>query len=237
MNLPSSLLVISPHLDDAVLSCGQLLAARPASTVCTVFTSAPHAEMTTPWDRDSGFANASEAVRARKAEDLRALCKLGASAIHLPFYDAQYQFPQTQQALIPVLIETFNLVRPDALVVPLGLFHSDHTLVADACLASMSGFANTPVFAYEDVPYRKMTGILQNRLALLLQRGFMADPMDTTSLDNNARHRLRKQAALASYASQLRAFGPGGRTALDSPERYWRVATNGTPPGSTQVRI
>ncbi len=45
--------VVSPHLDDAVLGCGQLLAAWPGATVVTVFAGKP-AVYPTPqreWDR------------------------------------------------------------------------------------------------------------------------------------------------------------------------------------------
>src|SRR5436853_287558 len=53
-----TMVAISPHLDDAVLSCGQLLAARPGSVVITVFAGMPRdGSQQTDWDRRCGFAN------------------------------------------------------------------------------------------------------------------------------------------------------------------------------------
>jgi len=41
MTAPTRWLVISPHLDDAVFSCRQLLAQAPGSVVVTVFAGIP----------------------------------------------------------------------------------------------------------------------------------------------------------------------------------------------------
>jgi LmbE family N-acetylglucosaminyl deacetylase len=222
MNFAGRLLVVSPHLDDAVLSCGLLLAAHPDALVCTVFASPPKARMTTEWDRASGFANAFEAMRTRRSEDARALSALGASPIHLPFCDAQYLSPPSHEVLVQALIETFGEVKPATLLNPVGLFHSDHAMVADACLSSMQSFDDATVLAYEDVPYRKIPRILQDRLSVLLQRGFIGEPLDIANLETDPHHQRLKQTALAHYESQLRAFSPAGRAGLDSPERYWR---------------
>lgn len=73
MESHTRLLVVAPHLDDGVLSCGLSLAAHPAAVVCTAFAAPPEENMTTDWDRHAGFADAFEAMQARNAEDLRAL--------------------------------------------------------------------------------------------------------------------------------------------------------------------
>lgn len=65
--------VVSPHLDDAVFSCGRFLASRPGAVVCTVFCGAPEPPMQTPWDTSAGHRDWSEAMSARIAEDERAL--------------------------------------------------------------------------------------------------------------------------------------------------------------------
>jgi LmbE family N-acetylglucosaminyl deacetylase len=221
------LLVISPHLDDGVLSCGTLLAAHPGAFVCTVFTAAPEKNMITDWDRQSGFADAFEAIRARKAEDMRALAILGASAIHLPFCDAQYQSPPVAEALVAAIEQTFRDVEPSSVMIPLGLFHSDHINVANACLALMRRFQHVRVHAYEDVPYRTMPGTVPQRLQTIRQRGFVAQPVDTFAIAIDARHRRLKRASINAYESQLRAFGPDGQAGLHSDERYWRVRETG----------
>ncbi|NKJ49370.1 hypothetical protein CIC12_22085 [Burkholderia sp. SG-MS1] len=221
MNVDGPLLVVSPHLDDAVLSCGLLLASHPAATVCTIFTSAPEADMITDWDRASGFAGAFEAMRARRTEDVRALSALRASPIHLPFCDAQYLSSPSREALVAALRATFVEVKPATVLFPLGLFHSDHTMASDACLAALRSFKDPAAYAYEDLPYRNIPGVIQERLATMLEQRIKVSPADMADAGTHAPHQQLKQAALGRYASQLRAFGPEGRAALDSPERYW----------------
>src|ERR1700716_1193952 len=73
------ILVLSPHLDDAVLGCGHLLAAHPGPTVLTVFAGAPDAypEPMTSWDRLAGFSRGDDPLVARRREDAGALDELG----------------------------------------------------------------------------------------------------------------------------------------------------------------
>src|SRR4051812_2661178 len=85
------MIAISPHLDDAVLSCGGLLAARPGSVVITVFAGMPRdGSQQTDWDRRCGFANAAQAVAVRREEDRLALAALQATPHWLHFVDSQY---------------------------------------------------------------------------------------------------------------------------------------------------
>lgn len=236
MNAQSRLLVISPHLDDAVLSCGLLLAANPEAVVCTVFTARPEKNQSTDWDRASGFADAFEAIEARKAEDVRALTLLGARAFHLPFCDAQYHSSPSHETLVAALGRALVEMKPATVVIPLGLFHSDHKLVANACLALMEEHSHRQhqpqrmsMYAYEDVPYRNMQGVVQTRLAELAGCGYEVCPADelmTASAAHDEQEQMKQQkkrAAIAAYESQLRAFGPDGLAGLVSPERYWRL--------------
>lgn len=148
------LLIVSPHLDDAVLSCGALLAGRPGAVVCTVFAAAPRAAMQTEWDSQSGFSDSSVAIRARIREDEQALAVLGAVPVHLPFCDAQYHESPSRQVLVDTLSRTVAEVGPSTLLIPLGLFHSDHVHVSDACLELLERNRGLDTYAYEEVPYR-----------------------------------------------------------------------------------
>ena len=101
----SSILAISPHLDDAVFSCGELLASAPGAKVVTVFAGGPPAGASmTSWDADCGFRADDDVIAARRGEDARALEMLGASPVWLPFWDDQY-------ARAPALADT---LRPRA---------------------------------------------------------------------------------------------------------------------------
>ncbi|SAK96023.1 LmbE family protein [Caballeronia arationis] len=86
----SSILVISPHFDDAVFSCGAWIASNSNAVVCTVFAGCPDTRVATDWDHQCGFSDARQAMRERIAEDDRALELLGATGERLNFLDAQY---------------------------------------------------------------------------------------------------------------------------------------------------
>nr|WP_184246066.1 PIG-L family deacetylase [Paraburkholderia atlantica] len=217
------LLVISPHLDDAVLSCGLLLAAHPGTVVCTVFTAPPAENITTDWDRAAGFADAFEAMRTRQAEDREALGLLSALPVHLLFRDAQYHASPGADELMTALSQIVAHAKPTRVLMPLGLFHSDHVMVANACLALMRRQPATRFIAYEDVPYRRMSGVVQERLCDLAKRGYAADAPHALDVPGTTQHERMKRAALDAYRSQLRAFGPEGQASLFSPERYWQL--------------
>ncbi len=236
------LLVVSPHLDGAVPGCGHVLALHPGAVVCTVLGAPPERNMSTAWDRASGFADAFEAMRVRREEDRQALALLGASAVHLPFCDAQYASPPAPDRLQTVLRHTLATVRPESLPMPLGLFHSDHTLVADAVLACLAAPrpaapgdappASSTIHACEDVPYRMMDGRVEARQRLLAANGWSMERVEFASASDDARLGRLKPAAIPANRSQLRAFGPG-QANLRVAARHWRVrgtagtATNG----------
>ena len=74
------LLVISPHLDDAVLSCGALLLAHPGATVATLFAASPPAytDPLNEHDTDCGFRPGDDTMAVRREEDVRAMRAVGA---------------------------------------------------------------------------------------------------------------------------------------------------------------
>lgn len=214
------MIVISPHLDDAVFSCGCLLAEHPGSTVVTVFAGMPpEPRLRTEWDERCGFRDAGEAVSVRRDEDRRALALLRAQPLWLDFVDAQYGEPPSVPGLANALRELLLQRNDDRIVYPLGLFHSDHLLVHDACMAALSGPARAEALAYEDALYRGMRGMLQQRLAVLAATEVVATPARLTLHCDVA----RKERAVRVYASQLRAFGPGGWSDALRPERYWKL--------------
>ncbi len=82
--------VVSPHLDDAILSVGAAIAgwtrAGVGVEVVTVFAGDPESGApASSWDHSSGFATAGQAARARREEDARACEVLGATPVWLPF--------------------------------------------------------------------------------------------------------------------------------------------------------
>jgi LmbE family N-acetylglucosaminyl deacetylase len=212
---------ISPHLDDAVFSCGQLLAAHPGSFVITVFAGVPRdAVQQTEWDMRCGFASAAQAVAARRDEDRRALAELQARPCWLDFADSQYGQTPGADDVSDALVQALRELPDGELVVPLGLFHSDHVLAhAGAVTAWRRDATARPLLAYEDVPYRAMRGLLQQRLGALGVAGWYATPVRPAAAD----HAPAKMLAVQAYASQLRAFGIGALADAHAPERCWRL--------------
>jgi len=220
MACASHTVVISPHFDDAVLGCGDLLAAMPGCTVITVYSGVPPAGTSAPdWDRRCGFATADEAMLAREREDSEALATLQAHALRLGLMDSQYASPDDPVRLDDALAGALGLLQPQRVYMPLGLFHDDHRRVCDAALR-IGALSSCEWLAYEEALYRRKPGLLQQRLAELLARGVVATPEPGPPPSDG-----KKASAVAAYASQLRALGlqPGmGDPA--QPERYWRLS-------------
>jgi LmbE family N-acetylglucosaminyl deacetylase len=207
-------LVLSPHLDDAVFSCGELLVELHRPIVATLFAGVPPPGLqTTPWDVSSGFGNGVDAMQTRRTEDENALQMLGAVPEHFDFLDHQYGASPTAAQLTASVESLVGVHRPDVVLVPFGLFHSDHALLHDAALACRF----TAVWiGYEDVPYRRRSGLLQQRLQTLRDQGVCATP-----IAERGKARERKHTAVHAYRSQCRAFGEPALVDTDAPEGYW----------------
>jgi LmbE family N-acetylglucosaminyl deacetylase len=94
----SPLIVLSPHLDDAVLSCGELIvhaAERTEVIVATLFTEAgppPHTLSARRYLRQVGAPDAGMLYRQRRSEDRAALESAGvAYVMHAGLIDAPYR--------------------------------------------------------------------------------------------------------------------------------------------------
>ncbi|MGN5478426.1 PIG-L deacetylase family protein [Cupriavidus basilensis] len=182
--------VLSPHLDDAIFSCGCLIAAGRNANVLTVFAGLPSPEAALPeWDRAAGFGSAREAVLSRRHEDARALGQIGGHPLWLDLLDSQYLRSYTVEA-IAARIEACQVLRESRTVVaPMGLFHSDHILAHAASLLLcwpalvMEGGrdAEDPAaepqrwLFYEDAIYRRLPGLVQELACRLAGGGVGGD--------------------------------------------------------------
>lgn len=218
------LAVVSPHLDDAVFGCGDRLAEQPGAVVLTVFAGRPPS--TRPlaaWDAAAGFAPGDDVVGARREEDAAALAVLGATPVWLDFLDAQYAAPPDLTTLTAALDAALATIAPDTVLIPLGLFHSDHALVHEAALACARHGDGRCWLAYEEPMYRLLAEPRARRFAALGVAGVAVAAVPASS----ARATPRKRGAMLCYRSQLRALDqpgrPGWYDALES-ERYWRLS-------------
>lgn len=131
--------VVSPHPDDAVLSCGRVLAAHPGATVVTVFTGAPaaYSDPPTRWSRLSGFGPGDDVMAARREEDRRALAVLDATPVWLGFVEHQLDEsvpPATAAEIADTLDTALRDLAPTLVLVPFGLANPEHVVVHDAAL-------------------------------------------------------------------------------------------------------
>ena len=220
------LFIVSPHFDDAVFSCGELLAAHPDTAICTVFAAPPEQEMRTEWDEKSGFEGAFQAIHARTREDNRALEVFDAIPLRMPFRDEQYGDSPSISKLAAALEETIYRTTANTLLMPLGLNHEDHVRVFEACCEILPRLSHLAWFGYEEAIHRRTPGAVQARLADLAQRGIVATPTHPSAgytIDVQRRAQLKREAVNA-YESQLRAFGTGNYDDVFATERYWELS-------------
>ncbi len=168
-------LYLSPHLDDAVYSCGGLIASQARQghrvTVLTVCAGDPPPRQRSTFARtlEARWGEGAAAMAARREEDRRACRRLGAQPRHLSIPDAIYrQGPggrflyDSEEAIFGPLREEEAgllarlkaelaplLVAADAVYAPLGVGgHVDHRLTRMA--AEKTG---TPLTYYWEFPY------------------------------------------------------------------------------------
>jgi LmbE family N-acetylglucosaminyl deacetylase len=209
---------LSPHLDDAALSCGGGIAAQRAAgervLVVTLCTAAPAPDMrfsdlALEFHRKWGLAPA-EVVAARLREERRALEILDADSYWGGLFDAIYRYPQAYNTrgslfntpapddpLLPALRQLISGLReraPDAtFYAPLGVgSHVDHLITHSAARATLGD----ALWFYEDLPYATRPGALDQRLAAL------ADELAPATIAIDATFE-RKLDAIKAYASQL----------------------------------
>lgn len=218
------LLAISPHLDDAVLSCAGLIAARPGAVLLTVFAGRPApGTPLTSWDEDCGFHQGEDVIGRRREEDAAAARILGASVVWLDFLDRQYQSSPPLDAIASAIEDIVRARDPGEVVLPLGLFHSDHHLASDASLLLAARDGSRTWMAYEEAPYHTLPNAVDQRKAELEARGWR---LRRAPRSIDAGEQALKRQAVASYRSQLAGLATPGRLghlAAFGAERYWEV--------------
>jgi LmbE family N-acetylglucosaminyl deacetylase len=224
----SRLVVISPHLDDGVLSCGDLLAEHPGADMVTVFAGRPRAyPPLTSWDERGGFEEGADVVAARREEDRRALTVLGARPTWLPFPDPQYGSRPDRREVADALIAALDALAPDAVALPLGIFHDDHILTGDAAIDALGRRPSPTWLVYADAIYRRVPDLVERRLRDLSGRGLTLRELDAPGIGVGD----RKRRAVACYRSQVGALErswEGGVSDAFEPERYWHVVPEST---------
>jgi LmbE family N-acetylglucosaminyl deacetylase len=213
---------ISPHLDDAVLSAGALLAMTKDPTVVTVFAGhPPAADFATEWDTECGFVAGDDVVGSRRLEDRLALAHVGATARWLDFLDEQYcQRPADTADIEAELQRVVRGLAPDSIAFPLGIDHPDHLQTFEACLALLEArpALQGSWLVWADVPYRaRHPALVSARLDALRAAGFYLEPFQVEPSRS-------KRAAVNEYPTQLRGLG-ASTTDASLPEELFVLTT------------
>jgi LmbE family N-acetylglucosaminyl deacetylase len=231
------IVILSPHFDDAVLSCWDLLAGGHDVRVVNVFAGAPEPGTAGWWDDlAGGDVDAASSVRRRAREDRRALAPLGRRSRNLAFLDAQYR--SGPQPLVALVDAVRRALPPGALVLgPAAVTaqprdaarpahmgygpHPDHVAARSAALALRDeGFA---AGLYADLPHA--SGLTGGKAAAwdeaFARAGLALDGLAPVVRRLGPEAFERKLAGVRAYASQVamleRAFG-----ALDDPDLLGR---------------
>jgi hypothetical protein len=239
------LLVVSPHFDDAALSCAALAARAEPIEILTVFAGRPDPPQRGMWDVITGFPDSDASAAARHQEELKAFAGSPHDVATLDLIEEQYLHgPRADEdagrigAAIAEWLDRDSGGGTVALPVGAGrrrtkvraklesyvgtiggpLPHRDHLYVRDAGLAATATRAGARVLLYEDFPY--LLGGRGDRIA----RGLGDVEAFDVAVD-----RTDKARRIAAYRSQVPHLMTG-HPPLDQPdalpatERYWWLA-------------
>jgi LmbE family N-acetylglucosaminyl deacetylase len=236
---PDPVVVVSPHLDDAVFSCGELLASRPGSYVITVFAGGPSSVTPlTGWDRECGFLDGQDIIGARRQEDVAALALLSASPIFLDLWDLQYRDSkygysgESERQLVTRGSEELRAallsLPANTWVVPVGIHHLDHKLCRRMALRLFTRQSHATWLLYEELAYYHLSRT-QRWSARIAVSSALATTGSFTIRHDLSRTELAtetKTSAMQRYASQMRRLSSDfARLASIGPESYLRIST------------
>ena len=241
------LLLVSPHFDDAALSCAALLARPEPVDVLTVFAGDPDPPRQAFWDVCCGFASSAEAGATRRAEDAAAFAGSRHRSRRMNLLEWQHldgPRSHTDAEEIRATVSAWAAeVGEGTVALPAGagrgtfrrrlerrLFraspgpprHPDHTFARDAALQALVAHEDLALLLYEELPY--VYGAPADKEVgkvaaawCLTARGFIVEV-----------NREAKALRIAAYASQVPHLSPPERP-LDRPanlppiERYWTL--------------
>lgn len=205
-------LVLSAHLDDAILSAGQFIAGHPNCDIVSIFSGIPQisAEFVTDYDKSCGFATSKDAMVTRRLEDREACAILNAHPYHTDRLDSQYMKHGHYFKLTKELRDFIEARDYEMVIGPLGLRHPDHVRLADTLIS-----LHLPnLYLYEDLPHRVThPELVQERLQLL------NNPQLTFIGDGPIEDKVR---ALWCYKTQI-GRGDLNTYNLYVTERFWKV--------------
>lgn len=234
-NSTMKIVYFSPHLDDAIFSCGGIIAQQILDghkvEIWSFFTSDPPSEGLTPFARllHRRWGKTQNPYQIRRDEDIAACKLLSVNWKHFGYMDCIYRrYPQTGAPLVrnkgdlfkpgrepeTILIDSIkqridqHLKIQDTLIIPLGVgTHIDHLLIREIAIS----YPN-PKFFYPDYPY---AGKVRSTTEFGLPEG--AKQWDYRLTGENL---LRWQNAARCYSSQVSSFWDSPASMEQDIEHY-----------------
>jgi len=218
------IVVVSPHLDDGVLSLGAAMAGwvRKGARVELLTVLACDPESTAPaggWDSRAGHATEGESARARRDEDRHACARLGVTPSWLPFGSVDYDRHGADEEVLAAVLAA--VAGADEVLLPwFPLSQPDHAWLAG--LLANADLGSARVGEYAEQPYAR--------------RHHDGAPSRFRTVRAGMRDRLAKWRAIREYRSQLpllgmaRSLRRGPLAVALGPEAIaWRSDLGGAP--------
>lgn len=255
--MATDVVYLSPHLDDAALSCGGLIhrQARAGThvLVVTVFAGPPEdgALSALAAQLHARWGDLADVVAARRQEDEKAMRFLGAEPLYLQYPDAIYRlhrgsflYPSEESLFesprapdldlasqIAESLHAIHLPRRPTIYAPLAVGnHVDHQLVREAGLNLQR--RSYPAILYEDYPYVEVPGALTEALDRVGPERCSEEIQEIREQDIAA-----KIAAIAAYASQMDSLFKGADSMSQRVRDYARALSSGDGYGERFWRI
>ena len=254
------LIVLSPHLDDAALSCGAVMiyaAARTPVTVITLFTDAgpaPHTLSARQYLKQVGEHRANVLYQRRRAEDRAALEPLGVTCIHAGFPEALFRRrPLSRRRapwarLLPELAHTYPVYRRHVTAGRLATADTGTLRDVSDLVARMTSSGPSVVLApmavgghVDHVLVR--TAAEQSGAPVVYYSDFPYNQRHRPDGDFVRRHGLveahwsllieEKADLVRAYQTQVRALFPGGHIPLTSEDFFYAPSSIGSSPSGT----
>jgi len=246
LKIGDCLLVVSPHLDDAVLSVGGIMDAASKKGVrtiaATIFTAdAPDDVKATPSVQQlhARWGLGANPNAVRREEDVEAVEFLGVEHLHGDVLDALYRTDSDGNALYSSQMSRFSaptandpifgqlqslfekwldLLHPKVVLCPLGVGrHVDHTIATEA-FREIAHQKVVDVYLYEDMPYA--AGLYPPDAPDTVTAAISRSPWKVSSPVSVQVDVERKVKSISAYRSQIAGLFPDGRDVGQEMKRY-----------------
>ncbi len=213
----SETIILSPHLDDGVLSLGGLMSKRENQILlATFFTKNPNKIIHTKWDKISGFSDSNTAMQQRLIENKNALSNINTVIKNYDYPDFQYRKEDTGietniEKDIENLINTYQ--NKEVFIYGPATFgskitHPDHQILHNAFMNVLKNNTkiNVHFFIYEDFPYvYEFNSFGLGNLKTYLEKTENIK-FEEVPIELNKAELAEKIENIYKYSSQIKAF-------------------------------